>query len=109
MVGRDAYEKRIENGQVTLSPEDWIVLYTDGINEAQNSRGEEFGTERFLEVVRANRRLRPGELIREVLRRHGAFAGDVPQFDDMTLIAVKWSGNSADTHTKEIMEQSHVA
>ena len=51
MVGPEAYEKRIENGQVSLAPDDWLVLYTDGINEAQDAQGEEFGMGRFLDLV----------------------------------------------------------
>jgi serine phosphatase RsbU (regulator of sigma subunit) len=107
MVGREAYERRIENGQLELAPGDWVVLYTDGINEAQNTEGEEFGMERFLDLVLKKRGLASRDLITEVLKGHSAFVGDAPQFDDITLIAVKWSGKAADIQTRRLVERTN--
>jgi len=109
MVGPEAYAKRIENGEVGLSPADWIILYTDGINEAQNERGDEFGMKRFLELVVANRGLESEDLVESVLQGHSAFVGTAPQFDDITLIAIKWSGSAADIHTRGLTERTIVA
>jgi serine phosphatase RsbU (regulator of sigma subunit) len=109
MVGAEPYAKRVENGEVRLSPSDWIVLYTDGINEAQNARGEEFGMERFLDLVVANRGSTSADLVAAVLEGHSAFVGKASQFDDITLIAIKWSGEPADTHTRESTERTNVA
>jgi serine phosphatase RsbU (regulator of sigma subunit) len=108
MVGPEPYGRRIENGQVNLAVNDWLVLFTDGINEAQDAEGEEFGMERFLEAVVANRGLPSGDLIAEVLKGHSAFVGAAPQFDDITLIAVKWSGKAADIHTRRLVERTNV-
>jgi serine phosphatase RsbU (regulator of sigma subunit) len=71
-----------------LSPGDVLVLYTDGIPEAQDRREAFFGQERLLETARANLG-RPAQdlhdaLIREVCK----FVGDAPQFDDITLMVV---------------------
>ncbi len=109
MVGPEPYGRRIENGQVNLAADDWLVLFTDGINEAQDAGGEEFGMERFLDMLVANRGLPSGDLVSEVLKGHSAFVGAAPQFDDITLIAVKWSGKAADIHTRRPMEQTNVA
>jgi serine phosphatase RsbU (regulator of sigma subunit) len=109
MVGPQVYEKRIENGQVRLAPDDWIVLYTDGINEAQDSKGTKFGMDRFLDLVVTNRGLPSERLVAEVLKGHSDFVGKAPQFDDITLIAVKWSGKAADTNTGQPMERTYVA
>jgi serine phosphatase RsbU (regulator of sigma subunit) len=109
MVADEAYEKRIENGHVILAPDDWIVVYTDGINEAQDTDGREFGMEKFLDLVVANRGLASCDLVDRVLLGHSAFVGAAPQFDDITLIAVKWSGKPADIHTRGFSERTNVA
>jgi sigma-B regulation protein RsbU (phosphoserine phosphatase) len=109
MVGPEAYGRRIENGQVNLAANDWLVLFTDGVNEAQNSDGEELGMERFLGLVVANRGLSSGDLVTKVLEGHSAFVGAAPQFDDITLIAVKWSRQTADIHTRRLVERTNVA
>ncbi len=73
---------------VQLAPGDVLLLYTDGITEAQNLQEEFFGEKRLLETVQANRGHSAqdiqGALIAEVLK----FAGDAPQFDDITLMVV---------------------
>lgn len=109
MVGPAPYRKRVEDGQVELAPGDWFVLYTDGINEAQSPAGEEFGMERFEDLVTAARTLSPGDLVAEVLRGHSAFVGEAPQFDDITLIAVKWLGKAADIKTRGLVEKTNAA
>lgn len=109
MVGKQAYERRIENGQVVLAPGDWAVVYTDGVNEAQDSGGEEFGMDRFQDLLTANRQLPACEFVSEVIKGHSAFVGAAPQFDDLTLIAIKWSGKNADTPSRRRMEKTHVA
>ena len=109
MVGPEPYGKRIENGEAKLSPADWLVLYTDGVNEAQDAQGNEFGMERFIGLVVANRGLPAGDLVKGILDGHSEFVGKTPQFDDITLIAVKWSGCAADIHTRELTERTNVA
>jgi serine phosphatase RsbU (regulator of sigma subunit) len=108
MVGPGPYEKRIETGQVDLGPDDWVVLYTDGINEAQNSEGEEFGMDRFVDLVVAHRDVPSKDLVAEVIRGHSEFVGTAPQFDDITLIAIKWSGQRADIPSSRSMEGTYV-
>ncbi len=73
----------------TLAAGDTLWLFSDGVTEAQNATGEEFGETRLLEVLRE----RPGEPIDASLERAfqslDAFAGGAPQFDDMTMVAVR--------------------
>ncbi len=73
---------------VTLLPGDVLVLYTDGVTEAVNAQGEEFGLAR-LRAVFAD--ARPGD-VREanhaVFRAVRAFAGETPQFDDITCLTL---------------------
>ncbi|MFH1312630.1 MAG: PP2C family protein-serine/threonine phosphatase [Candidatus Eisenbacteria bacterium] len=104
MVGGDSYRTRIESREIMLSQDDWLILYTDGINEAQNVRGEEFGTSRFVEIINAHKRLAAGPFIDGVVREHAAFVGENEQFDDITLIAVKWTARCADEESARLKE-----
>jgi sigma-B regulation protein RsbU (phosphoserine phosphatase) len=109
MVEPTAYAKRIEKGCVNLSRNDWVVLYTDGINEAQNADGEEFGMDRFVELMDAHRQESSEAFVAGVLSGHEAFVGNAPQFDDITLIAIKWLGRTADNRMGGLTERINVA
>ena len=100
MVDPVMFEKRVEGGEITFSGNDWLILYTDGINEAQNSLGEEFGIERFVAIVESYQDLTPRRFVRELLGQHELFVGDAEQYDDITLLAIKWMGRSADIATE---------
>lgn len=78
-----------EESQVKLNPGDWLLVFSDGISEAVNSTGEEFGEACLIELALANRNASAAELIEKILQCVGAHAGDRPQMDDMTLVVVK--------------------
>jgi serine phosphatase RsbU (regulator of sigma subunit) len=71
-----------------LSPGDAFLAYTDGVTEARNSDGDEFGEERLVESVRQYRQLSPPELLEAVAEQARRFSPD-EQSDDVTLIAAK--------------------
>ena len=75
-----------EQSTVRIAEGDLLVLYTDGITEAQNERDEFFGTHRLLEVVQAGGGRAAQDVLDAVLTAVHAFAGDTPQFDDVTLL-----------------------
>ena len=77
-----------------LEPGGSLVLYSDGVPEAQNEAGEEFGEERLLEVLRGEPTGSPAEVIDRVLTAIDRFAGGAPQFDDITLLVVARSVRS---------------
>jgi sigma-B regulation protein RsbU (phosphoserine phosphatase) len=72
-----------------LDPGGSLVLYSDGVTEAQNEDGEEFGEERLLEVLRGEAGRRADDVIDHVIAAIDGFAGGAPQFDDITLLVVK--------------------
>ena len=74
-------------GQATIKliPHDLLVLYTDGITEAMNGRGEQFGLARFDSVL-ANCGLSAQALMDKVLETLADFTGDRPADDDRTLL-----------------------
>ena len=79
-----------EEDRVPLEPGDRVVFYTDGISEAMNAEGEQFGEHRLCEVVQA---LPPGLTARAiaegVLAALDEFLGSVEPQDDMTLLVIR--------------------
>jgi len=71
-----------------LTPGDTLLLYTDGVTEALNAEGEEFGEERLLEAARQHRELSPPELLAAVADQARGFSPH-EQSDDVTLIVAK--------------------
>jgi sigma-B regulation protein RsbU (phosphoserine phosphatase) len=76
-------------GSVTLEEGDVLVLFTDGISEAMNAAGEEWGEERLAQVIGANRALQARELIEHITRKSDEVVAGAAQYDDMTLIAAR--------------------
>jgi serine phosphatase RsbU (regulator of sigma subunit) len=79
----------LEEERVDLSPEDVIVLYTDGITEAMNTENDLFGDLRLSRIVEEHGHLESGELRERIMREIEAFVGSADQHDDMTMILVK--------------------
>ena len=75
-------------GERRLSPGDTLALYTDGITEAFNPAGEEFGEQRFVEALRRHRGLPSQALMESVLQEVQHFSPH-EQHDDITLIVAK--------------------
>jgi serine phosphatase RsbU (regulator of sigma subunit)/catechol 2,3-dioxygenase-like lactoylglutathione lyase family enzyme len=71
-----------------LAPGDAVLLYTDGVTEALNDEGEEFGEERLLEATRQHRELSLPELLAAVANQARRFSPH-EQTDDITLIVAK--------------------
>jgi serine phosphatase RsbU (regulator of sigma subunit) len=71
-----------------LSPGDVLVLYTDGITEASNERGEEFGEQSLIQSLRQHRELSPQALLTTIVHEVRRFAGE-EQHDDITAIVAK--------------------
>lgn len=75
-----------------LSPGDLIILYTDGVLEATNPAGDEFGQERLLEAVHGAELLTAHEAVDRIIERVEAFAMDTPMRDDVTVLALRFDG-----------------
>ena len=79
------------NGEVQLAPGDALFLYTDGITEAQNANDEEFGEERLDAKLVSLGQVPAREIVTTVVDEVHAFAGDAPQSDDITCIAMRFA------------------
>ena len=76
----------------TLAPGDTLVLSTDGVKEAMNVEEEEFGMERFHEVVAQNHAAPLEELQASILSSVEKFTGGAAQADDLTLLILRYAG-----------------
>lgn len=82
-------EASYRSGDTILDPGDVLVLFSDGVVEATNSEGIEFGEKRIEDVIREHADLAPEELKREILGQLAAFMGSATLHDDLTLLIVK--------------------
>jgi sigma-B regulation protein RsbU (phosphoserine phosphatase) len=82
-----------EETRVVLAPGDVVVLCSDGVTDAQNEAGEEFGEERLGAIVKASRAEGADVMVSRVFEAIDAFAGAAPQFDDITMLVVCRQGD----------------
>jgi serine phosphatase RsbU (regulator of sigma subunit) len=80
---------RCEINRASLAAGDILVLYTDGITEAENSQGEEFGLERLSAVIRHDSSLSAEELMDNIFQSAEEFCQGVGFNDDATVLIVK--------------------
>ena len=73
---------------ITLAPGDLLVIYTDGVTEANNAAGEEFGEARLIETVRACCSLPPKDLVATIQSAVQTFSPG-EQSDDLTLVIAR--------------------
>ena len=78
-----------EIAEVELAPGDTLVLYTDGITEAENADGEEFGASRLLDTLRSHSHLPVGPLLQAVVGAVQQFSSGGDQQDDITLVIAR--------------------
>lgn len=80
----------VKEEQIPLEEGDMVVLYSDGIIEAKNIRGEQFGIERLRKAVEKYAPVStPDELFARVSNDFGLFASEQMQDDDITLLAIQ--------------------
>ena len=75
-----------------LSPGDSLFVYTDGVAEATNSKNVLFGTERMLNTLNRNPGASPKDVLLNVMDGINEFVGDAEQFDDITMLCMKYYG-----------------
>jgi hypothetical protein len=80
---------RYEAGTTTLGPGDWLVVFTDGVVEAENTAGEEYGEQRLQFVVHSGAQLAPAQLLANLNADLDRFVAGAPQHDDITCMLVK--------------------
>jgi len=85
----EIFNKTIQLESLKLSAGDKLFLYTDGLTEARNEEGEEYGEERLCKILEESKKLSSRELKEHLLEDIMHFVGDTPLHDDMTFIVIR--------------------
>jgi serine phosphatase RsbU (regulator of sigma subunit) len=85
-------EVKYESASVTLAPDDWLIIFTDGLVEAENARQEEYGEPRLLAAIEAGKSVAPAEMLQRLMAELDLFVGNTPQHDDVTCMLLKAGG-----------------
>ena len=83
---------RFKEHEFQLNPGDTLFVYTDGVTEATNTKDELFGTQRMLDALNRDPNAAPKKLLDAVRNDIDEFVGAAPQFDDITMMGVKYDG-----------------
>ena len=83
------FESDIEEQTIKLNEKDLIILYTDGVSDSRDSSLNNYGIKRIKNFISKNKDLPVTQLVTETIHDVRNFSGSTPQYDDMTLIAVK--------------------
>ena len=83
---------RYKSYDIPLNPGDAVFVYTDGAVEAENSKEEMYGMNRLLEALNQNPDGTAKELIENVIHSIEDFVKDASQFDDTTMLALRYLG-----------------
>ncbi len=76
-------------GTSRLESGDWLVVFTDGVVEAVNTKDEEYGEPNFIRLVDRESGSAPADLLRSLMAELDRFVGNTPQHDDITCLLLK--------------------
>jgi sigma-B regulation protein RsbU (phosphoserine phosphatase) len=82
-------EAKYESATVTLAPGDWLIIFTDGLVEAENAHHDEYGEARLLSAIEDGRLAEPAEMLKRLMAEVDLFVGNTPQHDDVTCLLLK--------------------
>ncbi len=78
-----------EEQAIEFHPGDVLVIFTDGVTEAENSAEEQYGEERLIADIRSCSTSTPKQITATLLERLRIFVGEAPQSDDITTLVIK--------------------
>jgi sigma-B regulation protein RsbU (phosphoserine phosphatase) len=82
-------ESAYQVGTTRLEGGDWLVIFTDGIVEAENAKEEEYGEPALIRLVDRESASTPAELLQRLWADLDLFVGNTPQHDDITCLLLK--------------------
>ena len=97
----DYFEQTLDEMNVDLIENDTIVLYTDGITEAKNDSLDDFGENYFNRLLVENNETNAHELAKRVIKEVTLFSKDHSQYDDITLVILKWKPRQSDKEERD--------
>ena len=81
--------------EFVLNPGDTVFLYTDGVPEATNGKDELLGNDRMIEALNKTVNTSAEDILASMKTYVENFTGDAPQFDDVTMICLKYFGGES--------------
>ena len=84
-------ESTYEQETISLSEGDTIILFSDGVTEACNAQGEEFGEDRLISYAIANKFLPAADLVKGILQSVTNFSAGAPQTDDISVTVARYT------------------
>ena len=93
---------RFKEHEFQLHPGDSLFVYTDGVTEATNLNDELFGTQRMLDALNRDPEAMPRQMLQAVRDDIDAFVGTAPQFDDITMMGLKYNGSEKQNNTARL-------
>ncbi len=95
--------------RLQTEPGDILYVYTDGVIEAANAQGEQFGIDRTVRTLNQDASGNPEEILAEMHKAMDEFVQDAPQFDDMTMLCIKYLGSAVDEHSGEVTNMKQMS
>lgn len=92
---------RYQEYELQLRPGDGVFLYTDGVTEATNAESEMFGVSRMVKALNRQPDASPKALLETMKREIDDFVGNAPQFDDITMLCLRYVGDTMKKITVE--------
>jgi len=89
MTRTDRLEGFMKESKIPFHKGDSVLFYTDGLNEARNNKGEEFGTERTRSLMDIYGSLEPTTIVAKIQSSLENFIGDMPTMDDITYSCIR--------------------
>ncbi len=94
------FERLLQEDVLPLGEGDVVLLFTDGVTEAMNSRLECFGEGRLMAALEASPDQDFEQLKSGILRRLQAFVGEAEPNDDLTMVLLRMTASVAEPHTE---------
>ena len=100
----ELFDKSLEDDSIRLAKGDVVIIYTDGVTEAMNSRRELFGEERLLEAVRRYGKLSAEDFVAKLREEIVSFTEGQIQYDDISLVVIKENMEQAEEYEERARE-----
>ncbi len=95
----------LEEETIDLEAADTAIFYTDGVVEAMDPMNNEYGQNRFFDLIATNRKATPQEIIKKTLADIKSFTKGHPQHDDITMLAIR----TTDSERSEVDQTATMA
>ncbi|HVR84816.1 MAG TPA: PP2C family protein-serine/threonine phosphatase, partial [Planctomycetota bacterium] len=90
IIGHSTFGPQLECLEVPLKVGDVLLLYTDGLVEAADPKGQQFGIERLVQVLTASYGYPPALVLSELAGALDGFTGNAVPEDDVTAVCVRF-------------------